>query len=485
MRLYKRGGKWHVDLRWRYGRLRMAGYREKRATAELGRKLEALAAFREAGERPDRELSRWIEGLPPAMQESLAERGLLDPDRAASAKPLADHVADWQAHLRQKGDSERHVIREPRKVRAACEGAGCKTLGGLDAAKVERWIVRKREEDDWSARTVNSYVRAVKGFCKWLVKADRIGANPLERLSTVPQRHDRRRDRRALSTDDLLRLLAAAESGPAFRGTRGPEWALLFRLAAETGFRWSELRSLTRASFALDGDAPAVRLAGGEAKNRTDCIQPLRPDTAANLREHLRFKLPDAPAFALPRTDCGAKAVRFYLARTGDPDSGLAPIPYTDASGRTFDFHALRGQFATGLAKAGVSVQAARELMRHSTVDLTLTHYTHYTLEDRRGAIDRLADLSARPHTEAVAKTGTEDAKSCARIRAHSGTLSRNPVDRNGQTPYRKAAGAEGACAQETGPRGRFEAPPGPSESVPSAGFEPATWGLEVPCSVH
>ena len=55
-----------------------------------------------------------------------------------------------------------------------------------------------------------------------------------------------------------------------------------------------------------------------------------------------------------------------------------------------FDFHALRGQFATSLARSGVTLAAARELMRHSTVELTAKHYTHLSLEDRREAIKKL-----------------------------------------------------------------------------------------------
>jgi integrase len=40
----------------------------------------------------------------------------------------------------------------------------------------------------------------------------------------------------------------------------GPERALVYRLAVQTGIRASELASLTRASFELDGERPCVRV---------------------------------------------------------------------------------------------------------------------------------------------------------------------------------------------------------------------------------
>jgi len=116
----------------------------------------------------------------------------------------------------------------------------------------------------------------------------------------------------------------------------------------------------------------------------------LREVTAELLDEHLRLKLPTAQAFDMPATDCGAKAVKHYLALTGNSKLGTREIPYEDEAGRVFDFHALRGQFATSLARSGVTLAAARELMRHSTVELTAKHYTHLSLEDRREAIKKL-----------------------------------------------------------------------------------------------
>ncbi len=56
----------------------------------------------------------------------------------------------------------------------------------------------------------------------------------------------------------------------------GPERALLYRVAAETGLRAGELRSLTARSFALAGDAPTVTVAAAYSKNRREAVLPLK-----------------------------------------------------------------------------------------------------------------------------------------------------------------------------------------------------------------
>ena len=61
--------------------------------------------------------------------------------------------------------------------------------------------------------------------------------------------------------------------------------------------------------------------------------------------------------------------------------------------GEIVDFHALRHTFGTRHARAGVSPQKLKKLMRHSSIDLTMKYYVHLTIEDERLAIDSLPPL--------------------------------------------------------------------------------------------
>ncbi len=73
---------------------------------------------------------------------------------------------------------------------------------------------------------------------------------------------------------------------------------MLYRVAVETGLRANELRSLKVSSFDLDHGIVTVR-AGYSKRKREDTV-PLRPDTAAELREFLSGKHPEAKAFKVP-----------------------------------------------------------------------------------------------------------------------------------------------------------------------------------------
>ena len=74
-------------------------------------------------------------------------------------------------------------------------------------------------------------------------------------------------------------------------------------------------------------------------------------------------------------------------------DLAAAGIPYQDEDGRVFDFHAMRGQFISFLAAAGVHPKVAQVLSRHSTITMTMDYYTHLDVLDIGGALERLPEL--------------------------------------------------------------------------------------------
>ncbi len=73
-------------------------------------------------------------------------------------------------------------------VRAAVKRHGLAATGDGKARRFPRATVAAlvdRAVRGTGPQTVNHYVRAVRGFFRWLVKAKRIGSNPLETLSLV------------------------------------------------------------------------------------------------------------------------------------------------------------------------------------------------------------------------------------------------------------------------------------------------------------
>jgi hypothetical protein len=90
-------------------------------------------------------------------------------------------------------------------------------------------------------------------------------------------------------------------------------------------------------------------------------------------------------------------------------DLEAAGLSYRDERGRVFDFHALRHQFLSSLAAAGVHPKVAQSLARHSTITLTMDRYAHLGLYDQSAALDQLPGLPlTNPDPIAAQATGTD-----------------------------------------------------------------------------
>ncbi len=124
------------------------------------------------------------------------------------------------------------------------------------------------------------------------------------------------------------------------------------------------------------------------SKHRRPDVQPLRPDVAELLRKNLAGRRADRRVW--PGTWISAAAEMLRL------DLEAADIPYQDEQGRYFDFHALRGQVISFLAAGGVHPKVAQVLARHSTITLTMNHYTHLDVFDVSGALDKLPGVKGQ-----------------------------------------------------------------------------------------
>jgi len=377
-------------------------------------------------------LAHAVEDMPAKIRERLAHWDIVRADRAAAAKPLSAHVADWKAALLAKGKTRAHAGLSAYRALRVIDGCKFACVGDVVCSKAQQFIADIRNdrthengkvERGIGAACFNSYVRDLRSFFRWMVRDNRALGNPLEDLSGVNAKTDKRHERRALTIDELRWLLEVTTIGPERYGMTGEDRALLYRLAVETGLRSSELRSLTRWSFRL-ADRPTVTIAAGYAKNGEDDELPLKPATAAMLTKHLAGKMPQAPAFTMPRVDIVIKMLRADLsdARAAwlnshktqserEEAEKSAFLAYRDEAGHVADFHALRHTFISNLAAGGVHPKTAQTLARHSTITLTMDYYTHLRLPDLAGAIDTLPNLGS-PARQSVRATGTDAAKS-------------------------------------------------------------------------
>jgi integrase len=344
--------------------------RQRRATEELARAAEAEAARIKAGLLDPKELER----------------------REHAARPVAEHVKAFGDHLAAKGSTPKHVALTLQQARRVIELVAAGRLPDLSGDRVQDALKALREEG-LSLGTVNSHRTSIRSFSKWAWKSGRLSSDVLAGVSGYNAKEDRRHDRRTLAIDELRRLIEAAHVGPTWREMTGPARALCYRLAVTTGLRYGEIKSITPESFDWTAAPPTVTAAAAYTKNGDPATLPLPRDLADDLRAHAEAIPRGSPVFALT-DDRGAAMLRADLARAG--------IPYRDANGLVYDFHALRCQLATNADAAGVSPRVVQKLMRHSTLELT-GRYTRPRADDLTAAALSLPSLApGRPSSHAA-----------------------------------------------------------------------------------
>lgn len=391
----RKSSRYHVSFKdhtgvWR----RVTGYTDKQASESLGRKLERLAALRAVHEPLTPELADWLDGIADDLREKLTEWGLVDLRATLASRPLAQHVDDWHDDIINRGKSEAHAELLRARLNRIIEGCGFNRYADITTDRVNRYLadLRKPTRDDdgneipgLSVQTVNHYVAAAKQFCSWMVKNGRASDVRLLHLQRGNVETDRRYVRRALTVDEMTRLIRTARASKAIRnGATGLERAIIYQLALETGLRRNEIRTLTRDSFDLDSEKPKLTVKASNTKNRKADVFALQPDLAAALRLHLANKLPTAPAFGIGR----------YTAKMLHADCADAGIDVGPPTARV-DFHGNRTTFITNLGRAGVPLVMAQQLARHSDPRLTANVYTRFDDDEKRAATALLPKLTA------------------------------------------------------------------------------------------
>ncbi len=324
----------------------------------------------------------------------LRKRGMIDPAQerllAIKKSPIEDHLAAFDRSM--ANNTQKHRKLTMTRVRRVVEGCGFKTLAEMDGEKVVEWLNEAREEDDLGARTYNHYLQAADAFGKWLVATKRLPVNPLAGMERLNAETDVRHKRRALSNDEVRRLIEAARgSGVEVQGYDGETRARIYQISYLTGLRRGELASLTPASFMLDAAQPTLTVEARSSKHRRKDTLPMHPELVELVREWTDGLGLDEPLFP--------KLARRKTYTMVQKDLERAGIPYETHEGLA-DFHAAgRHSHITGLVRSGASIMEAKELARHADIRQT-ARYTHIGIEDQAEALASLPRTNASANVD-------------------------------------------------------------------------------------
>ncbi len=389
----------------------VVGYTDKRASEQLAARLEKEACEVAEGLRNPTASANYKKLLVCSLCDS---KGLT---KEGACCECVAHLSDFRKHLKAKNNTTGYIDLVVGRLRKLFDGCGFHRTPDLSASKVANWLAEQRETklmDDreiqgMSIQTSNYFLTHVKSFCRWMVRDGRMGENPLDYLQGGNSKLDRRHDRRELSAEELARILTATLlSKKTVAGLDGKARYVLYATACGSGFRASELASLTPCTLNLDGVPATATVPAAYTKNKQPAEQPIPADLVSILREYVTDKPADEPLWP------GTWAKRKQGAKMLRTDLEAAQIPYVvdGPDGPLFaDFHSLRHSYISLLNRGGVGLLNAQKLARHSTPNLT-ARYTHTRLSELANDAELLPKFypvkDDRSQEQVLRATGTD-----------------------------------------------------------------------------
>ncbi len=458
MKISKSINKFYLDFRFRDKRFRLTAFETKKQSDRLAGTIERLMDIYHSNDVMPLELQRAIDCMPSRIVRKLGSIGLLSTAKAAGKNRLADHLDDFTGSLKVKQCTDKHLSQVANMVKRICEECKFDVISDLDANRFTAFV----NGLNIAVKTKRHYVAVFKQFAKWLHETDKLPKNNFKLIKTPKVlQSDQVHARRALTADEVARLIRAAENGQTWRSISGAERALIYRLGAEDGLRYNEIKTLKVSDF--DFTNCTVQIRDANEKARRGAVLPLRKSTADMIRAFLRKKMPQSTAFTLKKG--------YLMIKT---DLKTAGISY-EVDGKFADFHSLRHSTASLLIDAGAHPKVIQSIMRHRDLNLTMSRYAHIYAGRQRDAIESLPDFVVE--SDAAAMTGTYDCVAenyCPKTANQSERSRTNPNNSSG-TKTTRNTGLNAMNCKETASLGEKHIPPFSTQKIGATGLEPAT----------
>ena len=218
------------------------------------------------------------------------------------------------------------------------------------------------DQAQYSRRTVNRHLSALRGFYRFLVAEEVLSASPLEAVAGPKQPKSLPR---LIPPAEMDAILNASDTGTV-KGLR--DQAILETLYA-SGARIGEVATLSCGD--IDFTSGHMRVLGKGSKER---IVPLHPLAIETLHRYLRES---RPQLAGPRSGDA-----LFLSTRGNPMSAEAlrntfkNILARAGVDQSYHPHDVRHTFATDLLEGGADLRSVQEMLGHASLSTTQI-YTH------------------------------------------------------------------------------------------------------------
>ena len=275
----------------------------------------------------------------------------------------------------------KHTIHRITKLFQACN---IDSLVKIRREAVERWIADEIQKSALAAGTINAYIIAVKAFVGYLTSIGIFASHPLQAIRALNVELDRRKIRRAITKEEIGRLLETTAARKTCYNILPDERVLIYRLLLGTGLRSTELSLLTPSQFMFDRCRLVVE--AKKTKNKKADVLPVKPSLVRLIEKRIK-------ANNIQLSERIFSHNQNQILNAFYADLKAAGIERKGDGGRSLDIHSLRKTFGTMLAMAGVPLTTVQRLMRHSTPLLTAQLYIDVDPLNMAEALDKLPEF--------------------------------------------------------------------------------------------
>ena len=294
---------------------------------------------------------------------------------------LDDALKRFRTKMTASGNTTEHVNKTEQRILRLCNETKIDTIAKIRRETIERWIASEIQKKILSPSSINHYITAIKSFVKYVVDIELLPSNPLKSIRKINEAVGQRKIRRAMTDEEVERLLQAAETRQCRSKEKANERSLVYRLLLGTGLRSTELSLLTPSQ--IDFTRNRLTIEAAKTKNKKADVLPIRADLVLSVKKWVETHgiKPQERIFHY-----NMDSIRRSLYQ----DLRVAGIERVGSDGRSIDVHSLRKTFGTMLARAGVPLTTVQRLMRHSTPLLTAKLYIDVDPLDMTQALDKL-----------------------------------------------------------------------------------------------
>jgi integrase len=297
----------------------------------------------------------------------------------------------------RKGRCEAKTLQEYEKSSGAyiLPHLGWRKLAKLRPAHVAEWQQALaesggKERRPLSAKTVFHARSLLSAALRWALKMQLLAVNPCDAINAPKVR---RSDAKALTRDEIARLLAASSAS---------RWAPFVILALSLGARRGELLALRWDD--VDAQTKTVTIAASLSQTKAGiALKGTKTDRTRTIplsRLALEALQRQRAAQAADKLRAGGLYEDHAWVFADELGACVSPMAATDAYARiatkakisSTRLHDTRHTAATTLLLSGVDVRTVASILGHSVATTTLSIYAHVMADAQRDAVDRLGN---------------------------------------------------------------------------------------------